>query len=93
MTSQMTPDPSGGSIVFEPPLEFLPQSICVAEKNGAGYFATFPPLNDFPDEEFRNVITGKYIEAADAPAGTTPCMMLVGKAGKCVGIQVAIKHG
>ena len=94
MAGHMTPDPSGGSIVFDQPLGSLPRAICVAgNEAGGGYFAMFPAINTFPDEEFSEVIVGKYLEDVDAPAGTMPYMMLMGTAGKCVGIQVGIKHG
>ena len=40
MAGHMTPDPSGGSIVFDQPLGSLPRAICVAGNEAAGgYFA------------------------------------------------------
>jgi len=89
------PDPNNGAIFFTSPVQSLLRTVCasVDEEKHRGYVALFPHIETFPnEEEFNEIIKGKYLYPAHAPPNTTPYMMLRGAYGKCVGIQVAIIH-
>ena len=94
LASEATPHTIDGSIFFEKPLRTVQRAVCVADNKDTSksFVAIFPRVTTFPDEEFNNVIKGKYVEAGDAPTDTMPYMILRGAYGQCVCIQVAIIH-
>ena len=83
LLSEATPAADSGQIIFSEPLTWLPLSMAASRSPTENYVAQFPSILSFPTENFTSFQTGKYLIPEDAPANSTPYMIVRGS-NKCL---------